>query len=351
MRKVFVLVGAILLFAMAVALSGCEGPTGPRGEAGDSGVEQCFTCHAENTGLLAIEGQYENSVHAIGGNFERSGSSCAGCHTHEGFLERLATGSASDISNPAAIHCFTCHAPHTSGNFNLRTQAPVTFMQGGGVFDMGHGNLCAQCHQARPLSPQVKAAPDSTNITSTRWGPHHGPQSNLLAGSGGYEFADYDYEDSPHTIAATNGCPSCHMATPYGAQAGGHTMRMGYIYHDEEEENLAGCNVEDCHYGALKSFNYAGGQAEIELLLEDLHDALFTRGLIDDEGMVVPGKRTEAEAGAIYNFYFLEEDRSLGVHNTKYARALLESSLEKLGVAAAPTGGFITRSETRRFFR
>ncbi len=234
MRRLFLMSVFVLSLGVVLALAGCEGPTGPEGPGGDTGTAQCMQCHSENSGLLAIEAQYENSLHNLGPDFERNTPPCSGCHTHEGFLARLATGDPGTPPNPSTIHCFTCHEPHTNGNFNLRTQAPVTLMVGGAVFDHGHGNLCANCHQARVPSPTIKAAPDSTNITSNRWGPHHSMQGNMLAGSGGHEFAGFEYQDSPHTIAATNGCPSCHMAPPFGAQAGGHSMNLIYDFHGED---------------------------------------------------------------------------------------------------------------------
>jgi len=350
MRRLFLLSAGFLAVAAVLALAGCEGPTGPEGPEGDSGTLECMQCHSENSVLLAIEGQYENSVHNKGIDFERNTPPCSGCHTHEGFLARLATGDPGTIPNPSTIHCFTCHEPHTNGNFNLRTQAPVT-LQLGGTFNMGHGNLCANCHQGRVYNPTVKAAPDSTNITSSRWGPHHSMQADMLAGSGGYEFSGFDYPNSPHTVAVTNGCPSCHMAPPFGGQAGGHSMNMTYEYHGAEEELVSGCNAENCHYGAVEDFSYAGAQAEVELLMEDLHAVLLGRGLIDADGLAVPGKRTEAEAGAILNFLFVEGDRSVGIHNTAYAAALLESSLSELGATASPSEAFIARSEVKRFMR
>ncbi len=350
MKRLFLLSVLVVLLGVALALAGCEGPTGPEGPEGESGTDVCMQCHSENSGLLAIEGQYENSVHNTGIDFERNTPPCSGCHTHEGFLARMATGDPGTVANPSTIHCFTCHEPHTSGNFNLRTQAPVTLMLGG-TFDRGHGNLCANCHQGRVPSPTVASAPDSTKISSNRWGPHHSMQSNMLAGSGGHEFPGFEYGDSPHTVAVVNGCPSCHMAPPYGAQAGGHSMNMTYVSHGTEEDLVSGCNSENCHYGAVEDFSFAGAQAEVELLLEDLLAALQSKGLMDAGGLPVPGKYAEAQAGAIYNYLFVEGDRSIGIHNTEYAVALLESSLTELGATVSPAAKLVANNEVRRFFR
>jgi hypothetical protein len=174
----------------------------------------------------------------------------------------------------------------------------------------------------------------------------------MLAGTGGYEFAGFEYENSPHTVAVINGCPSCHMATPVGAKAGGHSMNLTYDDNGEEADLVTGCNAEDCHYGAIEDFSVGGVQAEVELLMEDLHSILVARGILDAmDGLPVEGKYSEAEAGALYNFLFVEGDRSDGIHNTDYAVALLESSLAKLGATAPLSENFIARNEVRRFFR
>jgi len=331
MKKMYLCVVLVLATGVLLALAGCEGPTGPKGSQGESGVAECMVCHGEDTGLLAIETQWEASIHAIGGNFERNTPPCSGCHTHEGFLARLTTGSPGTPTNPSPIHCFTCHEPHTNGDFRLRTDAPVSLMLGG-VFDRGHGNLCANCHQGLVPSPRIAAAPDSTTITSSRWGPHHGSQAGILSGTGGYEFAGYEYENSPHASVVINGCPSCHMATPFAAKTGGHNMNMTYEFQGSERDLVSGCNVQDCHWGAVTNFNHAGARAEVIPLLELLHTELLNRGIIDAEGLAVPGKYSEAEAGALFNYLYVEEDRSEGIHNTDYSKALLEASLAELGV-------------------
>jgi hypothetical protein len=124
------------------------------------------------------------------------------------------------------------------------------------------------------------------------------------------------------------------MADPYGSQAGGHTMNMEYEYHGGPTPLIGGCNVQECHYGAVEDFNYNYAQVEVEALLDDLLAELQARGLISSSGSVVRGTYPEAEAGAIFNYKFVKEDRSHGIHNTQYAKALLYSSLAELGVPA-----------------
>ena len=50
-------------------------------------TENCTQCHTNNETLFAKQVQYEKSTHRLGGNFERSTTSCAPCHTHQGFVQ------------------------------------------------------------------------------------------------------------------------------------------------------------------------------------------------------------------------------------------------------------------------
>jgi hypothetical protein len=128
------------------------------------------------------------------------------------------------------------------------------------------------------------------------------------------------------------------MAEAYGAQAGGHTFAMGYEYHGHTEFNLAGCLVSGCHTDEDNLIaNVEGKMAEIEGLMEDLKVLLEAKGIMDTVAhpgyLVVPDDGEDpiyydnALAGAFYNYKFLEEDRSLGMHNYKYAKTLLENSI------------------------
>jgi len=162
----------------------------------------------------------------------------------------------------------------------------------------------------------------------------------MLSGTGGHEFAAYEYENSPHAQVVTIGCPSCHMATPFATQAGGHNMGMTYESHGSEVDLVTGCNVQDCHWGAVTDFDFDGARAEVNALFDQLHTALINGGILDPAtDLAVPGKYSEAQAGALYNYLYVEGDRSEGIHNTQYAKGLIESSLSELGVPMIPTAG------------
>jgi hypothetical protein len=291
----------------------------------------CIDCHNDTTLIVSKTVQWENSLHGSGYTFERNGASCAGCHTSEGFTERIAAGSfeaSEDVQNPTPINCRTCHDIHntyTSADWALTTTEPVTIELTNEVYDLGNSNLCANCHQPRTSYEIPVAGGGDVEITSTRFGPHHGDQSSMIAGVGGY--GEYN-GSNVHYDNVDNGCITCHMSDAYGKQAGGHTMNNTYEYHGAVEESLAGCIA--CHED-IESFDRDGAQTEIEELLEEVHVLLVAQGLIDGEsGSGIPGTFSSEQAGALWNYKTVEEDRSMGVHNFKYAKFLLETALEAL---------------------
>ncbi len=200
----------------------------------------------------------------------------------------------------------------------------------GGTVDFGNGNLCINCHQSRPYEVPVIGS-DSTAITSSRWGTHHGPQSALVFGLGGFEIAgseSYPEQGSGHASVIADGCITCHMAEAFGNSAGGHTFNMTYQYHGGTEPNVVSCTV--CHAGA-EDFNLNGSQDEILALLHELEDLLIQEGVLNpNSGLWNTGTYPTNVAGAALNYRFIEEDRSLGVHNYKYAKALLTNAIEAI---------------------
>lgn len=333
MSKRFNVVFVILLIAF-LAFIGCSGKRGP---AGVSATAECLTCHADDSNIRAIDGQWSNSIHASGSNIDRNTPPCSGCHTGQGFIGRISNGSIDTIPQPDVINCFACHEPHTNKNFNLRTMAAVDLIQGG-TFDRGTGNLCANCHQARTPSPDIpltEGAADSVFITNPfsgpYWGPHDGTQANVLSGQDAFVFTGAAYSNSPHTDEVTNGCPTCHMATPFKNIAGGHSVAMTYSEFGEESDLTTGC--ADCH-GDLTDFNVDGTQDSVATLLRNLRTILIADSLLSPDTTSItvkaPLRTSLVKAGAMYNFLLIYHDGSLGVHNTQFTMDILNASIAKL---------------------
>jgi hypothetical protein len=321
------------------------------GPAGQDANENCTQCHTDNVGLFAKQVQYSQSTHRLGGNFERATASCAGCHTHQGFIERMTTGvdeATANVLDPAPINCRTCHQIHTtytSADYALTASGPITFkLTGAGSIDLGDqaGNLCGQCHQARNMTLPTKGATPVT-ISSSRYGVHHGPQANIVAGAGAIEFAgSKTITGGPMShgkVSVNEGmCATCHMGQAYGEQAGGHTWKMAYDYHGTMVENVAGCNT--CHDDFDGFDNFGDTPGTVLALLQTLETELIRvgikRALSTDytiHGLDVyafTGSFPGDVAGAMLNWQMFAEDRSLGLHNPRYAKAVLQNSIEIL---------------------
>ncbi len=320
---------AVLLFVSV----GCERKVViENGDDGQLTANSCFTCHGEDGYLLAAKGEWENSIHASGNNVDYTnrggGYDCTKCHDHQGFVEYLETGSLSaPYDQVSSIHCFTCHSPHERGNLTLRTSASVT-LKNGDTFNHGNGNLCANCHQSREnVETYVKA----DMKLSSRFGPHHGPQADLLNGSIAYVFEGESYENTDHGSKGNNeGCVRCHMGNPQthiGYRIGGHSFNM----EDEEDgSTLVGvCAAEACHGEAATSFDYDNIQTDVEYLLDILRTQLFDEGIIKSDGGIDTVVVADINiAGALWNYVTVLEDRSYGVHNPDYIRDMLEASIE-----------------------
>lgn len=320
-------------------VDGAVGPAGPQGIAGEDGIDGtdgtagCILCHTggEEQGMFTQVNQWEASVHATGGNFERNDSDCGICHTSQGFLANLAGTYDGNVENPNPINCYTCHNIHetfTPADLALTTTDPVELMINGDVIDLGKGNLCSNCHQPRLPNPNPVIGGGDFTISSPYWGGHHGPQSVLLAGTGLYEFpGTSSLGINTHAFTIEDGCVTCHMADAYGAQSGGHTMDITYAYHGADAVWDAGC--AQCHTDSDDL------HADVERVQEDIHNLLEELAtLLIAEGVLAPGAHRPTPgtyssdvAAAFLNWAMIEEDRSFGVHNYNYAKGILENTI------------------------
>ena len=341
-----------LLFICFMACEGDVGPTGPQGPSGpigpqgiagadgqdgQNGAENCVDCHGNNQLITAKIFQWENSLHYTGGNFTRNNATCGACHTSQGFLDRVATGSiaaSADVEDPLPPNCYTCHQIHqtyTGADWALTSQDPVTLWVGGATVDLGGSNQCINCHQPRLREPQVPTPGDEgmLEITSAFWGPHHGAQGALFTGNGAFEIGD-GYVNSSHQAVVPNACITCHMASVIeGRGAGGHTFRVETEDGDLNYNGCVACHADPDALDVLVETT----QSEIEELLAELNAKLKEVGILAPRfgtDRAVPGTWTATQVGVLWNYLYVEEDKSNGVHNALYAKVLLENSIAAL---------------------
>jgi hypothetical protein len=267
-------------------------------------------------------------VHGTGEAFERGETqSCAGCHGTEGAKARINAGllphdpSVEAVTNVSPYDCRTCHNIHTTytkADFSLTgNEQPVAMEKTGGTFDGGAGNLCANCHQIRNDPPTVDAG--NVTITSSHYGTHVSAQASMLLGEGG--LGGVTGTPSTHYTTVTDTCVACHMGEEFN-----HTW----------EPEAARCTA--CHADA-EDFDINGVQTEVQAMVDELTAIFVAQGLLaaDEEGSYTwvtssdaPLVVTEAVADAMWNYNFVVEDNSKGVHNSAFTKALLQQALDTM---------------------
>jgi hypothetical protein len=360
MRKSWSLLTAALLVAVA---AGCEGPVGPAGPAGTPGAAgaagpagpagpagangkdanaTCTQCHAGDVKLYAKQLQYQQSTHRLGGNFERSTTTCAVCHTHQGFLERLptnASSTAANIDDPAPVNCRTCHQIHktyTSADYALNATTAFPLWMGGQTVNLGPaaGNLCARCHQARTTSPMPALGGPNVTVTSSRYGYHYSPVAQVMSSNGAFKFAGSATIPTASHVHGDPGfnpkiCATCHMNQAFGDNSGGHTFAMFYTSSSGAQvQNINGCL--ECHK-TVENFDHFGLRAEVSTLLDDLGAELVRLGIRRaGTHYANTGSYSGDVAAGFLNWYLFTEDKSFGIHNPTYTKAVLKNTLAKM---------------------
>jgi hypothetical protein len=345
MKKItaFMLASGLFISAASLVMTSCtkEGPQGEPGTNGTNGINAaatCMQCHNFSDTIVTKIFQYDASQHATGSTAnEGTNKQCAPCHSSQGFVECIGTNADTTVApynDAAPINCRTCHNIHktytstdwalqTVAAFNPRFDKTKTLNL---AFDGGISNLCARCHQARAASPPLTnplSTTDSVKFTSSRWGPHHGPQSLIMAGIGAFETGTSPFGNSPHKDQAS--CQTCHQGAAMGKYVGGHTL---WMTSDDTGDNVAVCKT--CHSGIGTTFDVNGKQTEIGTLFNSLKVKLATAGILDSTTMLIKtNKYFKRKAAAIYwNFQMVYADRSMGVHNYQYTHDMLQSGLD-----------------------
>ena len=343
------LLATVILFtAPSCVKEGPMGPAGTDGTDGTNGIDgangsiTCLACH-KGTNMEQKSAEFVMSAHSVGAvavDYAGGRAACAKCHSHEGFVQQATLGSvAGDITSPSAWECGTCHGLHKTfdaTDYALRLNAPAkaNFDNTKTIDVKGNSNMCVNCHQSRATEPN-KATPGETfTITTIRFGPHYSTQGNVLAGMGLAEIPGsvaYPVAGSADHLTKAS-CTGCHMAPFTKEKAFTGTAMVGRGGHSYIP-TLASCN--SCHGGtAIANYNYGGVQDEVKAKLDELRNKLVALGIVavDADGQYMPvlGTYPMLHAQAYFNWKAIKEDRSYGVHNPKYVKALLTNTLEAI---------------------
>lgn len=305
----------------------------------------CAQCHdAEPYHVKGVE--WANSLHAVATRTPtgETRASCVRCHSAYGFVD-YAAGLPQNQHRTAyeAITCAACHDPHGDANnpHLLRKIDSVTLMDGvTTISNAGKGALCINCHMSR----QNAATYAETTAGSGNFGPHYGPQADMLAGVNAVTYGK-DIPSSAHREVVEDSCVACHLQSvsashPAFGQVGGHTFRPGWDGGTPDDKSddvhLTGSCV-DCH-GNIATFNLKradydgngvveGVQTEVKNLLDKLGRLLPPLG---SPTVTTTAGYTRQQLRAAFNHKFVYYDGSYGVHNVSYAVGLLKASIADL---------------------
>jgi len=331
----------------------------------------CSQCHDDTPNHIK-SAEWNNSLHARTTRTPSGSASrivCVRCHTAPGFQEYADNFGSTNVYTTnvvyEAITCQACHDPHNYNNpYQLRLGtnfANVVLSDGTSVTNAGVGAFCMNCHHIRNGSAASNVANYQQGILTwpggSSFGTHDGPQGEMLEGVGAITYGQ-TLPSSAHRYALTNTCVDCHMQTvastdPAFLQAGGHTMEMSYNVVTNGVTNkvdqVAVCI--QCHGPSLTSFNFPvqdydgdgiieGVQTEVQNLLNKLSTLLPPSGYqanvanyVADGLVKSPSSQTNWPAkflNAAYNWQFVNNDGSYGIHNAPFAVGLLKASIADL---------------------
>ena len=302
-----------------------------------------------------------------------SRSACVRCHTSDGFVDRIdnlgSTNAYTTNTMYSAIGCQTCHEPHgetmpADNPHLLRVLGSVTMPDGSIVTNAGFGALCLQCHQVRNGSAtnQLVKYPIGQNTWNggSSFGVHDSSQGDMIEGINAHTYGQ-NIPSAAHRTAVTNLCVGCHMqAAPIGdpayLQAGGHTFKMTYNVVTTNGSTLVTNLYDkvticaDCH-GEIASFNMPRGDLNGDGVLEGVQTEV--KHLLDKLSTMLPNSTWQSNGNYVadgvikssvsfktnwpakflkagYNWQFVANDGSLGVHNAPFAVGLLKASMADL---------------------
>jgi hypothetical protein len=376
----------------------CHGPAGSHvGATTDSRIQKtydaavCAYCHDSGTHHIFPE-QWDASIHA--GVVDESGpgrEACVQCHTGAGFAQYTAgvptTDPYFDVSY-SPITCAGCHDPHNATNkFQLRkvTAQILTYNSVDpktailkDVTNAGMGTMCINCHRSR-----TEANASLVASISSRFGPHYGPQGDMLLGNNMLELGGVALKKSNHYGFAPDLCVTCHMYRGNAVtgttvnQWGGHSFSMSTFKKDAngnflvgtdgrritDQDNMQAC--AQCHgttfgtsFKDVKFFYNGNGdhdnngvveglQKEVKGMYTKIMDKLIATipgvakstsyGYYKEDGTFygfpVPATAwTKANLSAYWNAITANQDKSGGIHNPKYVITALKGAMASIGI-------------------
>ncbi len=343
------------------ATIGCESCHGPGSEHAstvdtnkiDQSINsgKCAKCH-DNPWRYPTYAQWKNSLHSnalfegrtIAANQRNTFGDCNRCHdgyTYVGFTKGLAYPPNITTADQEMIGCASCHDPHGNSNQHSLRNRPAgsDTLSGGYTYPTaGNGKVCLDCHKAR-RNPVWYVL--GRSVTST-WGPHGSTQGDVLMGRNAASFGGIPYISGSHKNIS-NTCVGCHMAatTDTGTvtrdKVGGHSMNLHYSA--TNYDHMTGC--VSCHPGKSSFDDFIAPddfdgdnviepwQKEVEGCIRKLRIALPPAGVDSVRWQLIAADSNNTNLRRAYwNYLYILNDGSLGMHNPFYSIQVLLTSVQ-----------------------
>ncbi len=344
--------------AARVATIGCESCHGPASAHQDSygnpnlisksldaGV--CNQCHDAPTHHMV--GHYYNaSAHGRLPNGEHTAQTgCFPCHSGQAYYKYAQNPASPQWTNAdgdVPISCAVCHKAHeVNDNFGLRI-VPVTLKNGYSVTEGGNGQLCMTCHQSRQnINTIITDNPPYYGFVN-RYGPHHGPQADMYLGRNAYNYGNSALDGLMTHGSVKDACVTCHMAERGSSNTPNHEFSLVDTTGGTDKDIVSGC--VPCH-GNITSFDdiqassdldgngkIEGVQTEVKGMLANLAELLPKDANGNVVSMTTDSLKVKNKPNVvkgIYTYYFVSEDKSMGVHNAKYTIGIISAAMQALG--------------------
>lgn len=255
-----------------------------------------------------------------------SSTNCASCHDPHAKTGNARTPAGKDIQLRRSLTVDPSNATELA---KIKPIAPGVTAQTPTVYT-SINHVCAQCHNGRGTDASDAQLQKST----ARPGMHDSPQFNMLVGMSGWEDpANPPFKRNTAHATAPKQCVTCHMPTGEG--------KHSFIV------KLEGC--APCHSVTDAAARRTSVRNDVEQKLASLYERLNRWKPVGADGKIPwqysssGGPTTQSTIPieikrARNNYFFVARDLSLGVHNSAYARYLIEMAnkqLDALGVTRA----------------
>lgn len=290
-------------------------------------------------------------------------TTCARCHSINGFLDFAADGVVNAPAAPGVFTCQLCHTDEKKGT--VRVFSTVTFPSGVVIANLGNEAICMLCHQGRASTDTVNRAvtgmeDDTPNARISFSNIHYFAAAATMYGTlvrGGYQYAGKLYDAKFAHIEGYAACIDCHEP---------HSLEIRTEQCDTCHTNVKGtADLKNIRYlGSLTDYDGDGNISEgiyyeVQGVLEKLYSAIraYANEIVgvpigyevntnpyffidtNEDGVIDPaeavsGNRYNAFTPrllkACYNMQVVKKDPGGFAHGGKYLIELMFDSLEDL---------------------